>query len=161
MSNSSGIHWCWYKYCSIVRYEGELNVASRERQEMKRTRFHIAVAVSAGIFFLAVTVAHACIGTAASHDAHDHSGFKVRSVLQASHANAQDEACRSVRDRLISSVPQSHQTHSLFGSRHTIPVIGEQLVTEHQTLTAERPPGANSIADDQPPLYIFNSVFRI
>lgn len=128
---------------------------------MKRTRFHIAVAVSAGIFFLVVTIAHACIGTAASHGAHDHSGIQAVGLAQTSHVEAQDETCRSLRDRLLSSVPQSPQTHSLFGALHTIPVIGEQLVTEHQTLTAERPPGANSIADDQPPLYIFNSVFRI
>jgi hypothetical protein len=131
---------------------------------MKRTHFHIAVAISAGIFFLAVTVAHACIGTATSHDAHDHSGFKVRSVLQASHADAQDEACRSVRDRLISLAPEPSLTHSLVGDLNhlnTIPMIGQQVVAEIQKLTAERPPGANSTADDQPPLYIFNSVFRI
>ncbi|MGE5817400.1 MAG: hypothetical protein ACM37Z_05205 [Deltaproteobacteria bacterium] len=128
---------------------------------MKRTRFHIAVAVSAGIFFLVVTIAHACIGTAASHGAHDHSGIQAVGLAQTSHVEAQDETCRSLRDRFVSLAPEPSETHFLVGDLHTIPIIGEQVVTEIQKLTAERPPGANSIADDQPPLYIFNSVFRI
>ena len=128
---------------------------------MKKSCFHIAVAVFAGILFLTVTVAHACIGMAAPQGAHDHSGFKAGGLLQASHSEAQDENCRSLRDRFVSLASERSQTHSLVGDLHTIPIIGEQVVTQIQTLTAERPPGANSIADDQPPLYIFNSVFRI
>jgi predicted DNA repair protein MutK len=128
---------------------------------MKRPRFHIAVAVLAGILFLAVTVAHACIGTVASHGAHDHSGIQAAGLVQTTHSEAQDENCRSVRDRLVSLAPELSQTHSLVGDLQTILVIGEQVITEIQRLTAERPPGANSTADDQPPLYIFNSVFRI
>ncbi len=128
---------------------------------MKNPRFHIAVAVFAGILFLAVTVAHACIGTTAPHGAHDHSGIQAAGLVQTSHAEAQEENCRSLRDRFVSLAPEPSQTHSLVGDLHTFPIIGEQVVTEIRTLTAERPPGANSIADDQPPLYIFNSVFRI
>ena len=128
---------------------------------MKRTRLHIAVAASVAILFLAVTVAHACIGTVTSHGAHDHSGIQAASVTQTSHAEAQDEACRSVRDRFVSLAPELSQTHSLVSDLHTIPIIGERVVAEMQTLTAERPPGTDVIADDQPPLYIFNSVFRI
>ena len=128
---------------------------------MKKPRFHIAVAVFAGILLLVNIVAHACIGMTASHGAHDHSGIQCAGLVQTSHAEAQEENCRSLRDRLVSLAPEPSQTHPLVGDLHTIPIIGEQVVTEIQTLTAERPPGANSIADDQPPLYIFNSVFRI
>lgn len=128
---------------------------------MKKNRFHIAVAVFAGILFLAVTVAHACIGTTAPHGSHDHSAIQSAGFVQALHSEAQDETCRSLRDRFVSLAPEPSQAHSLVGDLHTIPIIGEQVVTEIQTRTAERPPGANSIADDQPLLYIFNSVFRI
>jgi hypothetical protein len=127
---------------------------------MKKSRFHIAVAVFAGILFLAVTVAHACIGTTAPHGAHDHSGMRAAGLLQTSHA-AQDETCNSLRDRFVSLAPKPSQTHFLVGDLNTIPMIGDQMVAKIQTLTAERPPGSNSIAQDQPPLYIFNSVFRI
>ena len=128
---------------------------------MKKPRFDIGVAVFAGILFLAVTVAHACVGTIAPHGAHNHSGIQAVGLVQTSHAEAQDENCRSLRDRFVSLAPEPSQTLSLVGDLYTIPIIGEQGVTKIQTPTAERPPGANSIADDQPPLYIFNSVFRI
>ena len=144
-----------------VKRPDEESASNIQRQEMKKTRFHIAVAVSAGIFFLAVTIAHACIGTATSHGAHDHSAIEAAGLAQTSHAEAQDETCGSIRDRLVSVAPQPSQTHSLVGDLHTTPIIGEQVVAEIQTLTAERPPGTDSIADDQPPLYIFNSVFLI
>jgi hypothetical protein len=128
---------------------------------IRKSLVRTAIAASVTVLFIAVTIAHACIGTAASHRAHDHSGFAVGGLQQTSHTDPQGENCRSVRDRLLSLVPQSPQTHSLLGALHTIPVIGEGLVTELQALTAERPPGTNRIADDQPPLYIFNSVLRI
>lgn len=129
---------------------------------MKKPHFHIAVAVFAAILFLAVTIAHACIGTAAPHGAHDHSGMQAAAgLMQTSHAEAQDEICRSLRDRFISLAPKPSQSHFLVSDLNTIPTIGEQMVANIQTLTAERPPGSGSIADDQPPRYIFNSVFRI
>jgi hypothetical protein len=128
---------------------------------MKKTRFHIAVAVFAGILFGAVTLGHACIGTVTPRGTHDHSGIQAIGLVQTSHTEAQDENCRSLRDRFTSLAPQPSQTHFLIGDLHAIPIIGDQVVMEIQTLTAERPPGSDSIADDQAPLYIFNSVFRI
>jgi hypothetical protein len=129
---------------------------------MKKARFHIAVAVFAGILFIAVTVAHACIGTAAPRGAHDHSGMQAAAgLMQTSHAEAQDEICRSLRDRFISLVPEPSQSNFVVADLNAIPAIGEQVVAEIQMFTAERPPGSSSLADDQPPLYIFNSVFRI
>ena len=128
---------------------------------MKKTRFHIAVAVVAGILFLAVTVTHACIGTTTRRGAHGCSGFEGSSLLRASHTEAQDENCGSVRDRFVSLASGPSQSHPFAGELYLIPNIREQLVTKLQMLTAERPPGLSCIADDQPPLYIFNSVFRI
>ena len=129
---------------------------------MKRTRFHIAVAVSVGIFFLAVTVAHACIGTTTRRGGHGCGGLESGAGrLQTSHTETQDETCMSVRDRFVSSAFGLSQTHSWFGDLHAIPSIREQIGNEPPMHTAERPPGTGITADDQPPLYIFNSVFRI
>ena len=129
---------------------------------MKRPHFRITVAVFASILFLATAVAHACIGTVARHGAHDHAaGIQDAGLVQNSHAEGQDENCRSVRDRFISLAPRSTEIPSLFANLSVIPTIGEQTITAIQTFTAEGPPGAHFIADDQPPLYIFNSVFRI
>ncbi len=128
---------------------------------MKKGYFHIAVAIPVGVFFLTVTVAHACIGTVATRGAHEHGNMHSPGPMQTSHTEAQDEMCRSLRDRLISLAPQPSQSHSLVSDLNTIPAMGEPMVAEIQAFTAERPPGSGSIADDQPPLYIFNSVFRI
>jgi len=129
---------------------------------MKKEHFQIAIAISVGIFFLTVTIAHACIGTAAPRGAHDHSGMQVAAgLMQTSHAEAQDEICRSLRDRFISLAPEPSQSHFVVTDLNAIPAIGEQGVAQIQMFTAERPPGSSSIAADQPPLYIFNSVFRI
>ena len=145
-----------------VKRLDEESASNIRRHEMKRTPSHIAVAVSVGIFFLAVTIAHACIGTVSSHGAHDHSGMHAGTGhLQTSHAEAQDETCNSLRDRFVSLAPMPAQSHFLVGDLNAIPLIGKQVVAEMQTFTAERPPGSGFIADDQPPLYIFNSVFRI
>ena len=129
---------------------------------MKKRYFQIAIAISVGIFFLTVTVAHACIGTTTHRGAHGCGGLESGTGrLQPSHTEAQEETCTSVRDRFVSIGFGLSQTHSWFGDLHPIQMIREQVVAEIQKLTAERPPGANSTADDQPPLYIFNSVFRI
>lgn len=129
---------------------------------MKKNRFHVAVAISVGIFFLTITIAHACIGTAAPRGAHDHSGMQTAvGLMQTSHGEAQDEICRSLRDRFVSLAPEPSQSHFVVTDLNTIPAIGEQALAEIQMFTAERPPGSSSIAADQPPLYIFNSVFRI
>jgi hypothetical protein len=127
---------------------------------MKRPRFRITVAGFVSILFLATAIAHACIGTVARHGAHDHGGIQATGLVQNSHAEGQDENCRSVRDRFISLAPRSTETPSV-ANVQVIPTIGEPTITAIQTFTAERPPGTHFIADDQPPLYIFNSVFRI
>ncbi len=128
---------------------------------MRKRHFHIAIAVFVGIFFLAVTIAHACIGTTTRRAAHGCGGLESGAGrLQASHTETQDETCTSVRDRFVSSAFGLSQTHSWFGDLHAIPIIRAQVGNEPETFTAERPPGSSS-ADDQPPLYIFNSVFRI
>jgi hypothetical protein len=139
----------------------EKNGCDHRRQKMKRS-FRITVAIFASILFFATGVAHACIGTTAPHDMHDHGGVQaVGPFVQTSHAEAQDENCRSVRDRFVSSVPRSSETDSLLCNLDMVPTMGEQAVTAIQMFTAERPPGIHLIADNQSPLYIFNSVFRI
>jgi hypothetical protein len=128
---------------------------------MKRRYFRITVAVVASILFLGTAVAHACIGTFASHSAHDHGGIHAAGRVQTPHPESQDENCRSVRDRLISLAPRPAEAHSLVANLDVIPIIGEQIITAIQAFTAERPPGNHSVGGDQPPLYIFNSVFRL
>jgi hypothetical protein len=133
------------------------------RQNMMKDRFHIAVAILVASFFLTVTSAHACIGAVTSGGGHEHGGMHSTGPLQTPPAGAQDEICRSLRDRLIAVAPQASQSHLILTDLNAVLVIGigEQLAWEVQTLGAERPPGTGCVADDQPPLYIFNSVFRI
>ncbi len=130
---------------------------------MRKGRFHIAVAISVGVFFLTVTVAHACIGTVATRGAHEHRGMHSAGPVQTPHTEAQDEICRSLRDRFISLAPEPSQSHLLLTELNANSVIGigEQITVEILMFSAERPPGSGSVVDDQPPLYIFNSVFRI
>jgi hypothetical protein len=128
---------------------------------MKKSLFHISVALIAAILFLTVTTAHACIERPAAHHAHDHSVIQSAGLGQSAHGEAQDENCRSVRDRFISLAPGSTDTLPLVASLDLIPTIGDQTVAALQRFTAERPPGPPSIGDNQSPLYIFNSVFRI
>lgn len=128
---------------------------------MRRCHFRIAVAILVNVLFLATAVAHACIGTVAARASHHHGGIETAAIVQHSHAEGQDENCRSVRDRFISLAPRASETNSLVGSLDIIPTVGEPPITAIQMFTAERPPGTRSTADDQPPLYITNSVFRI
>ncbi len=130
------------------------------RQEMKKN-FHMTVAAIAGILFLATSVAHACIGTVGGHDAHHHGGIQAVGLAQSSHAEAKDEDCKSVRDRLLSLAPSPSQAHSLAWHLDLMPTAAESAVTAVQLFTAERPPGTRWTSDSQSPLYIFNSVFRI
>ncbi len=129
---------------------------------MSKRSFQIAIAISVGIFFLTVTIAHACIGTITHRGGHGCGGLESSAGrLQTSHTETQDETCTSVRDRFVSLAFGLSQTHSWFSDLHAIPVIREQIGNEPSILSAERPPGIVSIDDDQQPLYLFNSVFRI
>ena len=121
----------------------------------------ITVTVVSAILFLTTAVAHACIGTVTARGAHDHSGVQAAGLVQTSHGEAQDENCRSLRDRFLSLVTGVSHTSSLIGDIHATPVAGEGIATAIQMFTAERPPGIHLIADNQSPLYIFHSVFRI
>jgi hypothetical protein len=126
-----------------------------------KKHLRITVAVLVGILFLATSVAHACIGIVAAHDTHHHGGVHAAGPVQHSHPEAQDENCRSLRDRLLSLAPRPSQSHSLVWHLDMMPTVGETAVTAVQMFTAERPPGTHWISDNQSPLYIFNSVFRI
>ncbi len=152
------------------RYENELrveslagkNLSSVWRQKMKKDRFQIAVAVFAGILFVAVTVAHACIGTAAPREAHDHSRMLSAGLLQASHAEAQDPGCSSIRDCLLSLGAEraSHAT-ALISGLHAMPTIVGRPSVEIDRLPSERRRGQVRISVAQAPLYLSKSVLRI
>jgi len=126
-----------------------------------KKNFHMTVAVLAGILFLATTVAHACIGTVAGHDVHHHGGIEADGLAQSSHAEAQDENCKTLRDRLLSLAPGPYQAHSLAWHLDLMPTAAEPAVIAVQMFTAERPPGTHWPSDNQSSFYIFNSVFRI
>ncbi len=127
---------------------------------MGKGHFHIAVAISVGVLFLTVTIAHACIGMVAAHPAHEHGRMHTTEPMSKSHADAQDEICKSLRDRLVSLAPQPPQAHSFITALNTITAIAEPPGVEIQAFTAERPPGVHP-SYNQSALYILKSVFRI
>lgn len=126
---------------------------------MKKARFHIAVAVFAGMLFLAVTVSHACIGTTAPHGSHDHSGIQAAGLQLASHSEAPDAGCTSIRDHLLSLAPErsSHAIHLTSGLLSMLTFVRLASINV-DTASAE---GRAGCAGIQPRPYFFKSVLRI
>ena len=129
---------------------------------MKKNRFHIVVAVLAGMLFITVTVAHACAGTAALQIAHDHSGILAAGSVQSSHSAAPEAGCRSIRDRLLSlGAERSAHATLLTSGFHTMPTLVGRQSTEIDTLPAEGPPGCAGTPVAPERLYFSKSILRI
>lgn len=132
---------------------------------MKKNRFHMAIAIGAGFLFIAVSIAHACVRTAAAHGARNHSGIQAAGLVEASYSETSDGdcGCSSIRDRLLSSAPErsSHGMAST-GDLQAMPAVtGLPFIVEPGMLLAEGLPRCRGNPNGQARLYLSNSVLRI